>query len=120
MILIRIFVFLPCIAVALLGCAAPPTNVNQDEDVVVHKVPLLGDIPLLGALFRSSERKPTRHLSNTATSQTNGVVEQGVATPTTQTNDLTARLMTLKALRDGGSITEAEYEGQRKALVDQL
>ena len=119
MISTRNIIVVSCVAFALLGCASPPPAANQEEDIVRYKVPILGDIPLLGILFRSETRTPRQH-SPSVEGQTNSVAVQGVAMPSTQTNSVAARLKTLKDLRDNGYVTESEYESQRKILVDQL
>lgn len=50
----------------LAGCATQQPNAN--EEVVVEKVPILGDIPLLGMAFRRTLIRP-KNPSATVTNQ---------------------------------------------------
>lgn len=105
------FVIALSVACIISGCSTP--NSNQGEEVVVTKVPLLGDIPILGALFRHAEVHPKKQAPLSAGSQT-------LISTNTESVTISARLTKLKNLRDSGAITEAEYQARRKELVEKL
>ncbi len=106
------------IACILAGCRTSPPP-KQDEEVVVTKVPILGDIPGIGVLFRSVDRRPRKQTSS-VDSPANAVPKQAVVPVSQDTNDVPARLKKLKVLKDSGAISEEEYQAQRKVLVEKL
>lgn len=105
------FVIALSVACIISGCSTP--NSHQDEEVVVTKVPILGDIPLLGVLFRHVEFYPKKKDSLSTGSQT-------LSSTNSESVTISVRLKELKDLRDSGAITEDRYQARRKELVERL
>ncbi|MEI6703527.1 MAG: SHOCT domain-containing protein [Deltaproteobacteria bacterium] len=100
------------------GCSTPSAS-QKNEEVTVIKVPLLGDIPVIGALFRSKQvhARPTSPPQLKPETASNTDCQPASATTA---DTIPARLVKVKELKDSGAITEEEYQARRKVLVDKL
>ncbi len=105
-----------CVVLMSVGCATP---VPPPGTVVVHKIPILGSIPVIGWLFRHTDSRPQPQSSST-TSPANAVTKQTVSAVSPDQNSIPSRLKKLKGLKDAGIITEEEYQTQRKVLIEKL
>ncbi len=115
----RLTVKLLGITLMIAGCATAPQS-SQDKDVLVDKIPVLGDIPLLGCFFRSVSHNTRQATTYPATNSSSASPQLMDSMVSYDQNDIPVQLEKLKELKYSGLISEDDYKSQRKRVLEKL